>query len=232
MISRFAPCVFAAFVCFAACSSSSSSSSSSGGGDGGAGGDACATPAVNTGDGSSACGSATCTPGQYCFDNTVSDCENGCTAINDCAQGQYCDLTNPTTDGKNQKIGTCRAPPSCTSTGGGDSGGGGSCPDVHGVYNVTLNTASSSAACSNGFGNTTCTVTESNCALAWSCSPSNGFQTSNIDSSGDSTVTIPVPGGSGNATCALVFSSGSFTYDCQFTGNGAAVDCKGTGTEN
>jgi hypothetical protein len=208
----------------AACSSSSSSKAS--GSDAGTGNDACSPPPGNPGDGSSACGQATCAPGQYCFDNAVGDCENGCTATDNCATGEYCDLTNPTTDGMQRAIGTCRMPPSCTHA----QPEGGACPDVHGVYTVTLDTAGSSSACANGIpASTSCTVVQSSCSLTWSCNPGNGFMTSSIDASGTSPISVPAPGG-GTATCTLVFANDGFTWDCQFAGMGTAVDCKGTGT--
>jgi hypothetical protein len=211
------------------CSSSNSSKgTTAGGGDGGSSG--CATPTLSTGDGSSACGSITCSPAQYCYDSFAGTCQNGCTATDNCAQGDYCDLSNPTTDAMGKSVGTCRQPPTCTTTPQ-DSGSSAACPDVHGVYSVTLDTSGSSQACTNAFSNSTCTITETSCALAWSCNPNNGFTSSTVDSSGDSTVTIPAPSG-GNATCAIVFGSGSFTFDCQFTAQGTAVDCKGNATEN
>jgi hypothetical protein len=223
--------IFAVTLFLTASASCSSSTASDGGGDGGAGGsgDACAKPTVNTEDGSSACGPATCEAGHYCAAEPAGDCENGCTALDNCPRGQFCDLSNPSTDPNGKSVGTCRTPASCTVVTS-DSGGS-SCPDVHGVYTVTLDTASSSQGCSSGFSNTTCTVTETNCSLAWSCTPNNGFESSTLDGSGDSTVIVPAPGGSGNATCSLAFSSGAFTFDCQFTGGGSAVDCKGNGTE-
>lgn len=234
MIPRGLPLVFIAFAAFCACSSSTtannSDAGSGGGGDGGAG-NACYNVTLSTVNGSTGCGPVTCNPNQYCFSST-GECNQGCASVSNCASGQYCDLSNAQNDLNGNPFGSCQTPTSANQTPCKDAGGGGSCPDVHGAYNVVLDTASSSPGCSNGFSNTTCTVTEASCTLSWSCTPNNGFQTSTVDGNGDSTVTVPAPGGGGNATCALVFSSGAFTFDCQFTGGGAAVDCKGNGTEN
>jgi len=212
------------------CSSSVSTGTSSDAGGGNH--DVCSPPQGNSGDGSSACGSATCAPGTYCFDSAVSDCENGCTASSNCATGQYCDLSNPTQDGMLRSVGTCRTPPSCSSSPPPmQDAAVAACPDIHGVYAMSLDTAGSSAACTNFFmGSTSCTVVQSTCALTWSCTPQNGFQTSTVDATGTSTFTVAAPGGAGSATCTVVFSSdGSLTWDCQFAGGGTAIDCKGTG---
>jgi len=199
----------------------------SGGTDGG-GEDACAAPApVNTGDGHSACGTATCAADTYCFDSFQSECLQGCTAAPNCANGEYCDLSNATKDAMGKQAGTCRAPPSCTPPP--PSQEAGACPDVHGVYSMSVDTAGSSPQCAQAVSNTKCTVTQTACSLAWSCTPDNGFMTSTVDSSGKSSLSVPAPGG-GTASCVVMFASGALTWDCQFTGQGTAIDCKGAGT--
>jgi hypothetical protein len=208
----------------AACSSSPSISSES---TGGSSGEPTCPPPVNTGDGSSACGMSTCAPGQYCFDSATGDCENGCVALSSCATGDYCDLSNPTEDAMMKSIGTCRSP-ACSNP---KDSGSSACPDVHGVYKLTLDSASSSAQCALGIPNTTtCTITQTMCNLEWSCDPGNGFMYSTIDDSGAAQSNMQVPAPEGQpANCTLQFSNGPFTWDCHFIGKNETVDCNGDG---
>lgn len=41
--------------------------------------------------GFTACGDNTCQPGQYCFAETFSQCENGCTSDANCEEGRVCE---------------------------------------------------------------------------------------------------------------------------------------------
>ena len=221
-----------------ACSSSSSggTGTSPTGGDAATSSNVCYSVAVNTEDGSSACGGTTCSAGQFCD----LSCNAGCLATNNCATGQYCDLSNPSTlDGT--PFGTCHVPGAdkviaCGSSDGGADAGS-ACGDVKavdGAYKLTLDTAGSTAICMQAFPASTCTVTQTGCTLNWSCTPTLGFETSTLDDTGKSTINFSMGGQSG--TCAMSFDyvvqTGNtvLTFDCQST-SGTAIDCKGTGTD-
>ena len=55
----------------------------------------CYSVAVNRdGTGESACATTLCSAGQYCFDSIAGHCDPGCLNEFDCAQGQYCVMSN------------------------------------------------------------------------------------------------------------------------------------------
>lgn len=72
----------------------------------------CPTFKVNTTtDGTQACSNTVCQPGEHCSNIT---CMKGCLTENNCTKGQYCDLSNPTSDPFiNKMVGTCQTPVAC-----------------------------------------------------------------------------------------------------------------------
>lgn len=64
--------------------------------------------------GFTACGVATCQPGQYCYDELLADCRNGCLSDLNCTDNQVCDkgsidegicqnVSNPNTNNNNNQ---------------------------------------------------------------------------------------------------------------------------------
>jgi hypothetical protein len=62
------------------------------------------------------CGSATCQPGQYCYDSNTSFCSNGCLSNVNCAADQTCDTSSGHTGTCRNKGGDVTPPETCTPT--------------------------------------------------------------------------------------------------------------------
>jgi hypothetical protein len=73
----------------------------------------CPSHTLNTTtDGTQACSISVCQAAQYC---SVNICMNGCVTENNCARGQYCDLSNARMDTAiSKQVGTCQTPISCS----------------------------------------------------------------------------------------------------------------------
>jgi len=222
-----------------ACTSSTTGAgaSSSSGGSSGSSGSSC-TP--NTGNGTSACGSAVCQPTTYCSDSFLSDCKNGCTATNNCGSGQFCDLSNAQQDERGAKVGTCQScTPSSSSSSGSTSGG--ACGQYAGAYHF-VQAAGSASQCSDlqsqflGSG-AECNFVQTDCKMSQSCGNSGNLQfTIDASNKGQSTTNVTSSQGSGSIVCSYQFEGEgtlkSVTMNCQITGTGGSLNCNYDGTLN
>ncbi|WP_394833120.1 hypothetical protein LVJ94_42130 [Pendulispora rubella] len=150
-----------------------------------------------------------------------------------CAKGSYCDLSNPS-HLAGRTVGTCRTPTPaqevpCPQNNPGPSA---KCKDVHGVYSVVLDAAGSSSACREFPSSVECTVTQTDCSLAFTCNPNPGFDGATLDSSDRATFSAAGPSGV-SGTCQAQFSPDaspkSFQWECTFSGQGGSAVCKGNG---
>ena len=119
----------------------------------------------------------------------------------------------------------------------GEQGGGGAgiCDDVHGVYNLALDTADSTLGCAFFFQPTQCTVGQSECSTRFSCQPNVGFGSMTIDAHDKGSFNVSGLS-DGSATCTIQFdaagTSNGLTWDCTVSEAGVTGECKGTGTAN